>query len=142
MSKKWFLAVPLAVLIIVGLLILSGFAIHRIGWSEGYRMGQLAASGEGGVTAPYAPFGTVGLVILLLIVIGKVFRFWAWMTWGPWVMAGSSMGAHWARHGVRPHGPVPPWCWSREKPPEETAGPVRSGGGTSAAPLDGDDRPL
>jgi hypothetical protein len=140
MSRKWFLAVPLVALMIMGLLILGGLAIHRIGWSEGYRMGQLAASGEGGVTSPYAPFGlgrpglfiTVGLGLLLLVVIGKVFRFWAWMTWGPWMIAGGPMGTHWARHGVRPHGPVPPWCWDWGKPPEEKAEPDAEAGDAKA----------
>ena len=129
MSKKRFWVVPLSALIIVSLLIILGrFAIHRISWSQGYRMGQLAAGGEGVAVVPYARFGhpglffTVGLLFLLLIVVGKFFRFWAWrMAGGPRMMASGPMGQHWARHWHRPHGPMPPWCWGWEKPPEEKA---------------------
>lgn len=131
MSKNWFLVKALAALIIIGLLIMGGLAIHRIGWAEGYRMAQLAAGDEGGATVPYAPYGfghprmflTVGLLLLLLIVIGKAFRFWVWkMAWGPWMMGGPWMmaGGPKARHWRRHHGPVPPWCWWDEEPSEET----------------------
>jgi hypothetical protein len=139
MSKKWFLVKALAALIIIGLLILGGLAVHRIGWSQGYKVGQLAAGSEQGATVPYAAYGfgysgmflTVGLLILLLIVIGKSLRFWAWkMAWGPWMMAGGPWkmgsgprGEHWARHWHRPHGPMPPWCWGWEEPSEEKAEP-------------------
>ena len=124
MLRKRFWVVPLAALIVVSLLIiLGGFAIHRISWSQGYRMGQLATGGEGVAVVPYAPYGfghpglffTVGLLFLLLIVMGKFFRFCTWR------MAGGPKGAHWARHWHRPHGPMPPWCWGWEKPPTEKA---------------------
>lgn len=113
MFRKRFWVVPPAALIIVDLLILGGFAIHRISWSQGYRMGQLAVGGGGDAVVPYAPYGfgrpglffTVGLLFLLLIAIGKFLRFWAWK------MAGGPMGRYWARHWHRPHGPMPPWCW-------------------------------
>jgi len=140
MSKKRFWVVPLAALIIVSLLILGGFAAHRISWSQGYRMGQLAAGGEGGAVAPYARFGypglffTIGLIFLLLIVIGKVFCFWAWrMAGGPWMMAGGPMGQHWARHWHRPYGPMPPWCWGWDKPSEEKAEQAGPDAETAAA---------
>ena len=124
MFKKRFWVAPLAALIVVGLLIiLGGFAIHRLSWSQGYRMGQLAAGGEGIAVVPYGPHGfgrpgsfiTIGLLFLLLIVMGKFFRFWAWR------MADGPKDVHWARHWHRPHGPMPPWCWGWEKPDEEKA---------------------
>jgi len=134
MSKTRFLVVSLAALIIIGLLILGGLAIHRIGWSQGYKVGQLAAGVEEGATVPYGAYGfrysglflTVGLVLLLLIVVGRFFRFWAWkMAWGPWMMAGGPRGERWARpharHWHRPHGPMPPWYWGWEEPSEEKA---------------------
>jgi len=137
MSKTRFLVVSLAALILIGLLILGGLAIHRIGWSQGYKVGQLAAGIEEGATVPYGAYGfrysglflTVGLVLLLLIFVGKFFRFWAWkMAWGPWMMAGGPWkmahrpkGEHWARHWHRPHGPMPPWCWGWEEPSGEKA---------------------
>jgi hypothetical protein len=137
MTKKRLWVVPLAALIIVSLLILAGFAVHRISWSQGYRMGQLAAGGESGAVAPYAHFGypglffTIGLLFLLLIVIGKVFRFWAWsMVGGPWMMAGGPMRQHWARHW---HGPMPPWYWGWDKPSEEKAEQVGPDAETAAA---------
>jgi hypothetical protein len=135
MSKNWFLLKALAALIIIGLLILGGLAIHRFGWSQGYKVGQLAAGSEVGATVPYGRYGfgysglfvTIGLLLLLLIVIGKFTRFWAWkMVGGPWRMAGRSWmmahgpkGKRWARHWHRPHGPMPPWCWGWEEPSEE-----------------------
>ena len=42
MSRARFPFVLLAALIIMGLVIVGGFATYRIGWSEGYRIGQLA----------------------------------------------------------------------------------------------------
>jgi len=125
MSKKWFVVRALATLIIISLLILGGFAIHRIGWLQGYRMGQLAASSERSMTVPYS-FGypglflAVGLILLLLVVIGKFLRL---LIWGPWAMACGPKGAHWARHWRRPHGPMPPWCWGWEEPSKEKAEP-------------------
>jgi hypothetical protein len=140
MSRRWFrfLLSALAALVVVGLVIGGGFAIHRISWSQGYRMGQLAAGGEEGAVAPYG-LGrpglllTAGVLLLVLLVIGKFFRFWAWkMAWGPWMMAGGPWAmarrppgrrwtAHRAAHWHRPHGPMPPWCWGWDQPPEEGA---------------------
>ena len=142
MSKTRFLVVSLAALIIIGLLILGGLAIHRIGWSQGYKVGQLAAGGEEGATVPYGAYGfrysglflTVGLILLLLIVIGKFFRFWAWkMVGAPWMMARGPRGEYWARHWHRPHGPMPPWCWGWEEPSEEKAEEAEPGAEAAAA---------
>jgi hypothetical protein len=140
MSKTRFVSVPMTFLIIIGLLVAGGWAIHRIGWSEGYRMGQMATTGEVGAAVPYAPYGLsyiglflmVGLIALVLMgLIGKLFRLWAWKTvagpWmmagGPWKMAGVPRNAHWARHGRPHHHHMHPWCWGWEEPSEETAGP-------------------
>jgi hypothetical protein len=134
MSKKWFVVKALATLIIIGLLILGGFTIHRIGWSQGYQMGQLVAGGEKGAVAPYG-FGypglflTVGLLLLLLVVIGKFLRL---LIWGPWMMVGGPRYAHWARHWHRPHGHMPPWCWDWERPFEEKAEPDAETGNAEA----------
>ena len=43
MSKKWLVWRALAALIIIGLLVVGGLAVHYMGWSEGYAAGQLAA---------------------------------------------------------------------------------------------------
>ena len=142
MSKRsWFVVRALVTLVVVGLLIAGGFVIHRLGWSQGYRMGELTAGGEESAAPPYAPFGfgrpglllTAGLLLLLLIVIGKFFRFWAWkmacgpwmMAGGPWIMGNGPKGKHWAAprawhwHRAHPHGPMPPWCWGWEEPSSE-----------------------
>lgn len=142
MSKIRFLVVLLAALIVIGLVILGGLAIHRIGWSQGYKVGQLAAGSEEGATVPYGAYGfgpsglflTIGLLLLLLIMIGKFFRFWAWkMAGGPWMMAGSPEVKRWARHWHRPHGPMPPWCWGWEEPSEEKAEKAEPDAETGAA---------
>jgi hypothetical protein len=130
MSQTRFPLFPLAILIIIGLLIGGGFAIHRISWLDGYKTGQLVARGADGAVMPYPPYRpscvgpllTLGVIFLLLLVAGKFFRFWAWK-------AASGSGAspagpkserwvkHWHRH--RPHGPMPPWCWGWDEPSEE-----------------------
>ena len=142
MSRKRFWLVPLAALIIVSLLVVGGFAIHRISWFQGYRMGQLAAGSEGVAVVPYGlhgfghpgPFVAIGLLFLLLMVMGKAFRFCAWgMAGGPWMMAGGPPGARRARHWHRSHGPMPPWCWGWEKPSEEKAEQTRPGAESDAA---------
>ena len=153
MSKNWFWVKAMAVLVIIGLLILGGLAIHRIGWSQGYKVGQLAAGSEEGAPVPYAAYGfrysglflTIGLLLLLLIVVGKSFRFWAWkMAWGPWMMAGGPWKMahgpkgeywtrHWAKHWRRPHGSMPPWCWGWEEPSEEEAEKAEPDAETGAA---------
>lgn len=132
MSRKLFPTVALAALIVTGLLIVSGLAIHRSGWSQGYVMGRLSAEGGGGAVAPNVPYGypgrpfgllpflggagsllIVGSLFLLLVVIGRLFHLRAWK------MAGGPKAAHWARHWRRFHGPVSPWCWGWEKPSEK-----------------------
>lgn len=136
MSKKWILWRVLAVLFFVGLLIAGGLAIYYLGWSQGYGTGQLFPEGEGEAPWPYLPRGwgdvgrpfafamctglifKLGLLLLLFCIIGKILRFFAWgVVGGPWLM-GSPWDKRWARRWHRHHGPVPPWCWSWEKPSE------------------------
>jgi hypothetical protein len=133
MSQTRFPWIPLAILILIGLLMLGGFAIYRISWLEGYQMGQLAAAGiTDGRVMPYAAYRpgcggvllTLGAIFLLLLIVGKLFRFWTWKTaWGPGGGAGGSERERWVRHwhAHRPHGPIPPWCWGWEEPAEEKA---------------------
>jgi hypothetical protein len=133
-SHGRFLVVALGVLLVIGLLIAGGSAIRRSAWSQGYMMGRLAAGGDDGEVVPYAPYGypgshlrpslflcgvgplfAVGLLFLLLVGAGKFFRFRAWRE------AGGPQDEGWARHWHPPHGPMPPWCWGREKASEEQA---------------------
>lgn len=134
MSKSWvwFLVKALVALILVGLLVAGGFAIHYVSWSQGYAMGQRAAEGEEVAEPPpylyhgFRPSRHLGLVrplmcaggfLLLLCIFGGLFRALAWRKmWacGPWAM--HHRGAHWRRAAHRAkhwrhHGPMPPWCW-------------------------------
>ena len=131
MSQTRFPFAPLAILIIIGLLMLGGFAIYRISWLEGYKTGQLVTAGiAGGTVMPYAPYRpgcggvllTLGVAFLLILVAGKFFRFWAWKSaWGPGMKSGGPESERWVRrwHRHGPHGPMPPWCWDWEEPSEE-----------------------
>jgi len=136
MSKKWFLWRGLAGVILISLLIGGGVAIHYVGWSRGYAMGQLAAEGEESATAPYwfgyrrplgfAPlmFG-VGLILkigLLLLLFGAIARLFRFAVWG--IAGGPMWGGPRARYLRRvhrrwAHGPVPPWCWDLQDWPEK-----------------------
>lgn len=135
MLKTRLLLVPLSFLVVIGLLIGGGWAIHRIGWTEGYAVGMGAAAGE--VTAvPYAPTGfsylglflTAGLAFLVLMaLVGKLLGLLAFRTVaGPWMMAhrpprgpmgpnGERWASYWHKH---PHH-MPPWCWSGEQAAEQ-----------------------
>ena len=138
MLKTRLLLVPLSLLVVIGLLIGGSWAIHRIGWTEGYAVGMGAAAGK--VTAvPYAPTGlsylglflTAGLAFLLLVTVtGKLLGLLAFKTVaGPWMRAHSPLrgpmgpnGERWAKHWHgHPHH-VPPWCWGGEPPAEEKSG--------------------
>jgi hypothetical protein len=134
MSKQWFWPKAIGVLILIGLLIVGGLAIHYFAWSQGFKMGQLVTGGESSVAAHFGPYSfggsgllvTVAVILLLLMIVGKFFRMLAWSAFaGPWMMAHhaewkrGSAGERWARHWHRRHGPVPPWCWDWEEPAEE-----------------------
>jgi hypothetical protein len=132
-SWAWFLVKALVALILVGLLVAGGFAIHYVSWSQGYATGQRAAEGEEVAEPPpylyhgFRPSGRLGLVrplmcaggfLLLLVVVGGLFRALAWRrmwAYGPWAMhhhrwPRGRRTANWAKHWRR-HGPMPPWCW-------------------------------
>jgi hypothetical protein len=116
-------ALILVVLLVIGLLSIAGYA----GWSQGYTMGHLAASGEGGTVAPYAPYAIgfspfwfgiglffkLGLLLLLFLVVAKCFGFWAWR------MASGPQGKYWAKHWPHHGPPRPPWHPGWDKAPAE-----------------------
>lgn len=122
MSKGWWIAVRvITALVLVSLVIGGGFAVYRLGWTQGYEAGRSGGEdGETGMTLPYRlplarPLLAFGLVLLGLAMVGKILRlvFWQSMAtrWaaagGPWMHR--SWRAHWPRHH---HGPMPPWCWA------------------------------
>lgn len=126
MSKVRSGAIIVAVLLTIGLLVLGGLAIHRVGWTQGYRIGQ--QMGEEAGEVPYAPqrFGypgllvVVGVTFLSLLIVGKFFfRLFMWRSIGArWAGAGGP----WTRHWRHPHGPVPPW-WEPGGEAQPEAGP-------------------
>jgi len=152
MSKSSLVMVPLVLVVVAGLLITGGWAVHRIGWSEGYAAGiGRAAGGVGSV--PYAPTGlsyaglflTAGLAFLMLMgLLSKLVGLWAFRTFGaPLMMAHRRAagpvrpnGERWAAHWHTPHRHVPPWCWgwgeTGEAPPTGDKGEA-SGGANSAS---------
>jgi len=133
MDKKglWFLARAVAMLILIGLVVAGGFAIHSLSWSRGYTAGQLAAEGEEVATPPYLPdesgyllwharsvhrpFGVVGtllkigLCILFFIIVFKLIRFVIWGSVFRHAMAGP-WAKHWHGHpGWRAYWRRAPW---------------------------------
>lgn len=128
MSRKWFWVRGLAALAIVVTVVLGGYAVYRISWSQGYQAGQIATGAEVEVSPLYpyprfvfpGGFLTVGLILLMLIVVGKTFRF---LFWSAMIACGlRPMGRHWSRfhhHRHHPRPPKPPWFWDWEEPSEE-----------------------
>jgi hypothetical protein len=123
MGKKglWFLARAVAMLILIGLIVAGGFAVHYISWSRGYAAGQQTAEGEKAATPPYfpddsgylmrharsvhRPFGVmgalfrIGLCILAFAIVFKLIRFVIWGSVFRHAMAGP-----WAKSWCGPHG--------------------------------------
>lgn len=147
MSRTRLVLVPLIMVILIGLLIGGGWAVHRIGWSEGYAAGVRAAAGEVTVV-PYAPAGVgrvalflaAGLAFLVFVAfVGKLLRLWAFgAMMGPWMMSGGPWknapvgpnGEYWASHRRHFHRHVPPWwCWEH---PSDEGGEVREDSASSA----------
>lgn len=118
MGKKglWFVARAVAMLVLVGLVVAGGFAIHYISWSQGYSAGQLSGEGEEVATPPYFPGGPeyfmwhspamhhpfnivgtlfkIGLFILFFVIVFKLIRFVIWGSVFRHAMAGP-WGRHW-----------------------------------------------
>jgi hypothetical protein len=143
MSKSGFVIVPLVLVVLAGLLITGGWAIHRIGWTEGYAVGTGVAAGEASAV-PYAPTGlsyiglflTAGLAFVVLMgLASKLIGLWAFRTFaGPWMMAprrpvgaAGPNGERWAAHWHTPHRHMPPWCWGWEQAAEEKSGDAAPG---------------
>ena len=145
MSKKGFWWRALAALILVGLVVGGGFAVHYLAWSRGYAAGQAVEGSEAVVTPPYLPhgFGYYGrpasfmfgagmlfkclLGLIFFVVVFKLIRFIVWgavfhpMMHGPWPR--HFHRANWRRferwHRMR--GPAPPWCWDWDEDEEAKA---------------------
>jgi hypothetical protein len=136
----------LAFLLLAGLLLGGGYALYRLGWSQGYQSGALAAaatSGESLPTVPYAwgapypyapygfgfpffpPFGIclgIGFFFLVLFLIGGLFR------WG-----GRRRWTDYGTHGGWDPDKVPPWM--REKYARHMETPEKA---ESPSPSEGD----
>ena len=147
MSKRGFLWRTLAMLVLVGLVIAGGFAVHYLAWSRGYAAGQLAEGGEEVEMPPYLPhgFGYYGrpasfmfgagmlfkclLGLIFFAVVCKLIRFVVWgaafgpAMCGPWPK--HLHRGHWrrARRWRRRHWmhgpPLPPWFWDWDEDEED-----------------------
>jgi hypothetical protein len=143
MSRTRFLLLPLVMLVIIALLIGGGWAVHRVGWTEGYAVGTGVATG-GTSVVPYAPVGLsylalflmAGLAFLVLITLtGKLLCLWAFSSIaGPWAIRhgpwkapvgphGEQCGSYW--RSFHRHGPAPWWGW--EQADEEKSGDAEPG---------------
>jgi hypothetical protein len=140
----WFVAKAVATLVLVGLLVVGGFALYHAGLSQGYAVSAPAAGSEDVATLPYLPggfghpgwhhhpFGVVGalfrigLLILFFAIVAKLVRFviwgprWRFGMMGPWAKPWHR--GHWRRatRWHRTHGHMPPWCWDWDE--DEEAG--------------------
>lgn len=124
-SRNWFVWRAVAMVVLIGLLVAGGFAIHRLGWSQGYAAAELAAAGEEAPTPPLAPPGwrpvgfaywplggllvalLVGLVLLAFV--GKLLRLVLWGSMTGLAAGGPARAGLWRHHWHPMHGPVPPW---------------------------------
>jgi hypothetical protein len=133
--RDWFAWRVVATVVLLGLLVAGGFAVHRLGWSQGYAAAELSAGGEEAPTPPLAPPGwrpagfvyrplggllvTLLLGLILLSFAGKLLRV---VLWG--AMAGPAMAGPWRHHWHRMHGPLPPWygpwCQQHSERPQES----------------------
>jgi hypothetical protein len=146
MFRRRFFPGILGTLLILTLLVVGGFAIHRAGVAQGYTLGLQASAAEAGeaVPLPVAPYSypgygygfrpffggfgfllMLGLGFLFFAFIARFFFFgWAWRRWA----GGPHGGAPWAKHWKHHHGRVPPWHddWDEEETPDEPGEPKAS----------------
>jgi hypothetical protein len=109
--------------VLIGLLVAGGFAIHRLGWSQGYAAAEIAAQGEEIPTPPLAPpgwrpvgFGRGGLMLMTLLLgllffafVGKLLRVLMWGAMAGPAMRWHAMGGSWRHPRHWMDGPPPPW---------------------------------
>jgi hypothetical protein len=120
--RNWFVWRAVAAGVLIGLLAAGGFAIHRLGWSQGYAAAELNAQGEEAPTPPLAPpgwrpvgFGRGGLLVSLVLgllffaFVGKLLRFAMWGAVAGPVIGWHAAGGSWRHPGHWTHGHVPPW---------------------------------
>ncbi|MGD8968982.1 MAG: hypothetical protein PVI07_15860 [Anaerolineae bacterium] len=121
-SRNWFVWRAVATVALLGLLVGGGFAIHRLGWSQGYAAAELTAQGEEAPAPPLAPpgwrpvgFARGGLLVSLLLgllffaFVGKLLRVTMWGAMAGPAMCHPAMGRSWRHPRHWMHGPMPPW---------------------------------
>jgi hypothetical protein len=150
MFRRFFVLRILFSVVLVGLVVLGGFALYRAGLSQGYVTGLQAASSAGNPVVPnnypvpwgyYGPFGGfpillpvlaifgllffVRLALFPLFMMGKVMRFMSWHGAAAGGPEFEAWGKEWKRHSGHMG---PPWAWHGHTSPEQPAKPdVESG---------------
>ncbi len=132
MFKSRFLHAVLAAVIVIGLLAVGGLAIYRTGWAQGYMSAQEAGVGVDSAIPPRAlfhpgwrfgraPFAMGGRAFLIVGVLFLIFLVIKSFCFRAYRMSRGPMGMPWAEYRRWHHGPMRPWCWGWERPPEEKA---------------------
>lgn len=138
-----FLSFAVIALLLIGLLALGGSAMQRNAWTQGYLMGQAAASGDGSASAALAPymayghglggglagpgFGLLaclfplGLLAFLAFAFGGFFRHKAWRGGPP---------EHWRQQWHHGAGP----CRGEAGKTAEPGNPAGAGGNAPVVP--------
>jgi len=124
--KRWFWVRGLAALFTVVAIVIGGFVLYRVSWSQGYQAGQLATGTEGELALPYMhprfgyPGGlfSLGMILLVFVLVSKALRtlFWTSMiAWAPRPRF-AYRRRRFYRHG---HHPMGPWFCDWEEPGEK-----------------------
>ena len=127
MFRGRFFVSTLFSILLIGLLVAGGYALIRLGWSQGYAMGLQAAQGEALPSAPFVPYPRYGLGfgflpflcgfgLLLFFGLFLMRFFWFGRACRAWHKAGWPQGEDWPKPWG--HGRMPPWYQPSKEMPE------------------------
>lgn len=122
-SRNWFAGRAVAAIVLIMLLVAGGFALHRLGWSQGYVAAELVAQGGEAPTPLLAPsgwrpvgVGRGGLLLISLIVglilvafVGKLLRVIIWGAMARPAMCHHAVGGSWRHKRHWMNAPGLPW---------------------------------
>lgn len=120
-NRRWFVWRGVATIALLGALVVGGFAVYRLGWSQGFGAAQLMAEDEN-VPSPWtspaqrpvdlSPGGFLITVLvgwLLLAFAGRLLHFVAWGTVAGPAMQRHAMCGNWRHPWYDRRGPGPSW---------------------------------